>query len=157
MKRPRALAELIDETLQPVLAAQGFASSDIVASWPELVGDRLAEKSEPLKINWPRKTASKSEGESATLVIRVESAFALDLQHLSPLLIERVNARYGWKAIGKILLKQGPVRKIVPHRPIPPPSSEFIEKARDAVGPLVNPALEEALVRLGAGIMSRKE
>lgn len=59
MKRPRALAELIDETLQPVLAAQGFASTDIVASWPELVGEKLAEKSEPVKINWPRKRPQK--------------------------------------------------------------------------------------------------
>lgn len=67
MKRPRALAELIDETLQPVLAAQGFTSSDIVASWPELVGEKLAEKSEPVKINWPRKPASKTEAEPATL------------------------------------------------------------------------------------------
>jgi hypothetical protein len=157
MKRPRALAELIDETLQPVLAAQGFASTDIVASWPELVGEKLAEKSEPVKINWPRKTASKSEAEPATLIIRVEGAFALDLQHLSPILIERVNARYGWKAIGKILLKQGPVRKTTPHRPLPPPSAEFIEKARDTVGALTNPALEEALVRLGAGILARKD
>ena len=157
MKRPRALAELIDETIAPVLAAQGFASSDIVASWPELVGEKLAEKSEPVKINWPRKTASKNEAEPATLVIRVESAFALDLQHLSPILIERVNARYGWKAIGKILLKQGPVRKTAPHRPLPPPSPEYIAKARDAVGPLANPALEEALIRLGAGILARKD
>ena len=157
MKRPRALAELIDETLQPVLAAQGFASSDIVASWSELVGEKLAEKSEPVKINWPRKTASKTEAEPATLVVRVEGAFALDLQHLSPIMIERVNARYGWKAIGKILLKQGPVRKTAPYRPLPPPSPEYMEKARDAVGSLNNPALEEALIRLGAGILARKD
>lgn len=68
-----------------------------------------------------------------------------------------MNARYGWKAIGKILLKQGPVRKTTPHRPLPPPSAEFIEKARDTVGALTNPALEEALVRLGAGILARKD
>lgn len=157
MKRPRPLAELVDATIAPVLAQQGFASSDIVASWPELVGERLAAKCEPVKINWPRKTSNGVEAEPATLVIKVESAFALDLQHLGPLLIERVNARYGWKAIGKLLLKQGPVRKATPPAPLPPPAPEFVEKARNAVGALADPALEESLVRLGAGILARKD
>jgi len=157
MKRPRPLAELVDATIAPVLAQQGFASSDIVASWPELVGERLAAKCEPLKINWPRKTSSAVEAEPATLVIKVESAFALDLQHLSPVLIERVNARYGWKAIGKVLLKQGPVRKTSVPAPLPPPAPEFVAKARTKVGSLADPALEESLVRLGAGILARKD
>ena len=48
--------------------------------------------------------------EPATLVVRVESAFALELQHLAPLLIERINAHYGWRCVGRLVLKQGPVR-----------------------------------------------
>lgn len=157
MKRPRPLAELIEETLAPVLAAQGFASSDIIASWPELVGERLSLKCEPLKINWPRKTATSQSSDAATLIVKVESAFALDLQHLAPILIERINARYGWKAIGKVVLKQGPIRKIVPPTPIPAPSPELIDQARRTVGVLADTSLAESLTRLGAGILARKD
>ena len=56
--------------------------------------------------------------EPATLVVRVESAFALEMQHLAPIVIERVNAHYGWRCVGRLVLKQGPVRRR-PTRPAP--------------------------------------
>ena len=55
-------------------------------------------------------------------MIRVESAFALELQHLAPVVIERVNAYYGWRCIGKLVLKQGPVRRAEKKRPAAPAS-----------------------------------
>ena len=58
--------------------------------------------------------------EPATLIVRVESAFALELQHLAPLVIERVNAHYGWRCVGRLVLKQGPVPRPRPARPAPP-------------------------------------
>ena len=153
---PRPLSDLIDATLGPVLAAQGFASSDIVASWPDVVGETLATRCEPIKISWPKRIGTAEASEPATLVIRVESAFALELQHLAPVLIERVNTRYGWKAVGKILLKQGPIRKTSRPVPLPAPTAEVLEKAREKVGALENSALKDALVRLGAGVLTRK-
>ena len=53
-------------------------------------------------------------------MIRVEGAFALELQHLAPIVIERVNTYYGWRCIGKLVLKQGPVRRAEKKRPAPP-------------------------------------
>ncbi len=153
---PRPLSDLIDATLGPVLAAQGFASSDIVASWPDVVGEKLATRCEPIKISWPKRIGTAEASEPATLVIRVESAFALELQHLAPVLIERVNTRYGWKAVGKILLKQGPIRKTPRPVPLPAPTAEVLEKAREKVGSLDNSALQEALIRLGAGVLTSK-
>ena len=47
MARTRPLAELLDACLGPSLAAQGFAASDILLAWPEIVGDRLARASSP--------------------------------------------------------------------------------------------------------------
>jgi hypothetical protein len=155
-KRPRPLAELIDECLAPALAAQGFAASDIVVGWPEIVGDRLAARSEPVKMEWPRRpkhTGPDEPSEPATLVVRCESAFALELQHMVPVLIERVNARYGWRCVGRILLRQGPVHRIA-REPRPTeldPSA--IDAARGRVGSVEDAGLREALVRLGAGII----
>jgi hypothetical protein len=151
----RPLADLIDDALGPVLAAQGFAASDIVTGWPEIVGEKLANHCEPLKISWPRRIGDQPS-EPATLLLRVEGAFALEIQHLVPVLIERINTRFGWKAVGKIVIKQGPVRKEPPPSKPAPPSPEAVLKARETVGNVEDESLREALVRLGSGILSRK-
>src|ERR671917_746797 len=118
MRQPSPLADFLNTCLGPSLAAQGFAASDVIVAWPEIVGERLAKYTQPLRIDWPRGAARDRDTrpEPATIVIRVESAFALDMQHLAPLVIERVNAHYGWRCVGRIVLKQGPVRREAPAR-----------------------------------------
>lgn len=154
---PKPLAELLENCLQPIMAAQGFASTDIIIGWPEIIGEKLAEFSRPVKIEWPRRRTYADDGqggEAATLVLKVESAFALDIQHMLPVLIERVNARYGWRCIGKIVIKQGPVPKIThtaPRRSLDP---AMMEQASQRIGTIEDEGLRDALVRLGAGILS---
>lgn len=162
MRQPRLLArplaEFLDVCLSPSLAAQGFASSDIIMAWPEIAGERLAAFTQPLKIEWKRKAPHadpEARPEPATLVIRVESAFALEMQHLTPTIIDRVNTYYGWRCIGKIVLKQGPVRRVEKKRPAPPvltPAAR--EKVDQAIQPIEEEALKAALDRLGQAIVS---
>ena len=126
MRKPKPLADFIDACLGPALPAQGFAASDVIVAWPDIVGERLAA------LHAARARSSGSAGarsadpdarpEPATLVVRVESAFALEMQHLAPLVIERVNAHYGWRCVGRLVLKQGPVRRAEPKPPRPMPS-----------------------------------
>jgi hypothetical protein len=154
------LADLLDSAIGPILATKGFAASDVVVGWPEIVGPRLAAHCEPMRMRWPRRPAGVVEdapSEPATLEIRVEGAFALELQHLVPVIVERVNTRYGWRCVGRVVLKQGPVgRDRVAPAPPPPPDERSVAAARDVVGDVEDDALREALVRLGAGILSRK-
>ncbi len=155
----RPLADLIDAAIGPVLAAHGFAASDVVVGWPEIVGEHLAAHSEPVKLQWPRRPAGVIDdgpGDPATLVVRVEGAFALELQHLAPVIVERVNTRYGWRCVGRLVLKQGPVGrdKDRPRR-LPEPDAAAIEAARAQVGPLEDEGLREALVKLGAAMKAR--
>jgi hypothetical protein len=154
-KPVRPLADLIEEAIGPVLAAQGFAAADIVTGWPDLVGEKLASHCEPLKISWPRRMGD-APAEPASLIVRVEGAFALEIQHLVPVLLERINTRFGWKAVGKIVIKQGPVRKESPAAKPLPPSPEAILEAEKRVGPVEDEALREALIRLGAGVFSAR-
>jgi hypothetical protein len=156
MARTRPLAELLDACLGPSLAAQGFAASDILLAWPEIVGDRLARASRPLKVEWRRGPAALlgERPEPATLVVRVESALALDLQHLGPLVIQRVNARYGWRCIGRLVLKQGPVRREAPTRADPPPLSEADRRRlAGAVADVADEGVRAALDRLGRAVI----
>ncbi|MHB2166944.1 DUF721 domain-containing protein [Alsobacter sp. R-9] len=163
MKPPalRPLADLIDSALGPVMAAHGFAASDVVVGWPEIVGERLAKHCEPVKLQWPRRPAGTLDdgpGEPATLVVRVEGAFALEVQHLAPVIVERVNTRYGWRCVGRLVLKQGPVgRDRVPRPGLREPDPASVAEARAMVGEVEDEGLREALVRLGAGIKARSK
>ena len=153
--RLRHLADLIEPTLDRALAAQGFSGHDIVASWPDIVGERLSTSSRPIKVDWPRRRPGESgRSEPATLVVRVEAAFALELQHMAPVVIERINAVYGWRCVGKLVLKQGPVgREARRGRPLPPlPSADDCRRVAAATAPVENEALRGALARLGHAV-----
>ncbi|WP_262270051.1 DUF721 domain-containing protein [Microvirga yunnanensis] len=154
----RPLAEFLDVCLSPSLAAQGFATSDIIMAWPDIVGERLSAFTQPLKIEWKRKAPHadpEARPDPATLVIRVESAFALEMQHLAPTVIDRVNTHYGWRCIGKLVLKQGPVRRVEKKRPVARPlTSAEREKVDRAVEPIREESLKAALERLGQAIVS---
>ena len=76
-------------TQSDVLKAQGFASTEIISRWHDIVGLEIAGHSEPLKINWPRAPAN-DKPEPATLVLRVEGPAALEIQHLSEVILDRV-------------------------------------------------------------------
>jgi hypothetical protein len=160
MARPKPLADLIDACLGPALAAQGFAASDIIVAWPEIVGERLARFTQPLRIEWPRGSGVRDRDarpEPATLIVRVESAFALEMQHLAPVVLERVNAHYGWRCVGRIVLKQGPVKRdIEPARPELVLTAEDRRRVADAVGGVGEDALRGALERLGQAVVGAR-
>jgi hypothetical protein len=152
----RPLADLVGKAIDPVLAKQGFGHSDILLYWDEIVGERLASMSEPLSLRWPQRgRGGKDRGfEPATLVVRVESGFALELQHLSALVIERINAHLGFACVGRLTLKQGPVtRDRAYHVACKPPSDAALAGARATVGNVTDEPLREALVRLGARVL----
>ena len=130
------------------------------SAWPEIVGERLAPYCEPVKMQWPRRPAGldrRRPQEPATLVVRVEGAFALELQHLAPVIIERVNAHYGWRCVGTAR-RSGRGRSAATRceRATPPRAGREGGRARRAARVRRRrrtSGLREALVRLGAGIL----
>ncbi|HEY8578713.1 MAG TPA: DciA family protein, partial [Beijerinckiaceae bacterium] len=104
--RARPLADLVGEALDPIVAKQGFGESDVILNWDDIVGPRLAAVSEPQKLQWPPRPPGRlpdAPPEPASLIVRVEGAFALEMQHVAPILIERVNARLGWRCVGRLV------------------------------------------------------
>lgn len=132
-------------------AQQGFASSELVTRWKDIVGPEIAAHCEPLKISWPR-AQTDEETEPATLVLRVEGPSALEIQHLSAVIIERVNRFFGWQAVGRLALRQAPLSRKI--KPAPPPPPDPVETARiEAELPeITDDGLRAALARLGASI-----
>ncbi len=148
---PRPLSAFAGGPLNGALKAQGFASVEIVARWVDIVGTEIAAHSEPLKINWPRR-ADEETSEPATLVLRVEGPAALEIQHLSSVILERVNRFFGWRAIGRLALRQAPLRRQAPKSAPLPPDPGATARIAESLPEVEDENLRLALARLGAAI-----
>jgi hypothetical protein len=154
----RPLADFVQTAIDPVVMRQGFGQSGLILFWDDIVGERLAAISQPVKMQWPargRDRAADNGTAPATLIIRVESGFALELQHLAPIIIERVNAHFGWRCVSRILLKQGPIAARPPARQaacVPDKAAETA--AEELVGAVADEPLRQALTRLGARVLT---
>ncbi|HVY89997.1 MAG TPA: DciA family protein, partial [Hyphomonadaceae bacterium] len=132
-------------------ARQGFAARELVTRWAEIAGRDIAAHAEPLKMQWPRPVEGQPQ-EPATLVLRVEGPMALEIQHRSDVILERVNRFFGWHAVGRIALRQAPLSRR--DRPSPPrtPDPAAVKKIADTLSGVEDEALRDALARLGAAI-----
>ena len=148
---PRPLSEFSRAALSDALKRQGFASAEIIARWADIVGAEIAAHSEPAKINWPRSVGDEP-AEPATLVLRVEGPAAVEIQHLSGVILERVNRFFGWQAIGRIALRQAPLRRRTPPTPPPPLDPEIAARIAASLPAVEDEDLRLALARLGAAI-----
>jgi hypothetical protein len=140
--------------LAPVVRQHGLATSEVIARWPELVGERFADVTRPLRVLWPRlasEVAVDRPREPATLVVRCVGAHALDLQHAAPAILERINTLYGFAAIGRLTIRQGPVepRARKSRRPEAPPAPRHLTAG---LGAIRDDALRDALDRLGRAV-----
>ena len=141
----RALAASLPRVTGKAFGRRGLALSSLVADWPSVIGSELASVTVPRRLD---------KGGAGTLTLRVESGQALTLQHLEPLLIERINAYLGFNAISRLRLQQGPLGRRLPppRRPAPPldPAQEAALQAR-AKG-VADAKLRAALERLGRAV-----
>lgn len=131
-------------------ARQGFTSCAIVTHWDDIVGAKIAAVAEPIRMQWIR-SRDPDASPPATLVLRVEGPAALDIQHQSGVIIERVNGYLGWRAVDALALRQGPLtRRGKPPRPV---IDEAAATALEAgMTGIAGDRLRRALGRLGAAI-----
>jgi hypothetical protein len=106
----KPLSVLLSDVFSDAYAKQGFAARELVTRWSEIAGPEIAAHSEPLKIQWPRPVEGQKQ-EPATLVLRVEGPMALEIQHASDVVLQRVNRFFGWSAVGRLALRQAPLSR----------------------------------------------
>lgn len=155
---PVPVSDLATEILDPVMRRRAGVSIGLVQSWDEIVGPRLAGRTRPEKIQWPRRLSDDDPFEPAVLVIACEGAAALHLQHETAEVIGRVNAYLGFPAIGRIRIVQKPVRQTFEPAKPRPRALTSSEKARLAatVGGIEDDGLREALERLGESVLGSR-
>ena len=147
----KPLSVLLGGVFSDAFARQGFASRELVTRWAEIAGSEIAKFSEPLKIQWPRPVEGQNQV-PATLILRVEGPMALEIQHSSDAILQRVNRFFGWNAIGKIALRQAPLSRPKIRKTIPPIEPAAIAEIAKSLGSVEDDELREALARLGATI-----
>jgi hypothetical protein len=148
--QPKALADLIGRSVGAVFRRQGFASTEIVTHWDDIVGPDIAAVAEPVRMRWMR-ARSGDESAPATLVLRVEGPVALEIQHLAQVIIERINCHVGWQAVSAIALQQAPLmrRREKPQRP---GIDEKLAESIAAGTGIADDRLRAAIGRLGAAV-----
>jgi hypothetical protein len=148
-----SIAVPADRVTKPVFGKHGFVSGALVVDWPAIVGSAVASHTLPLRIKFPPK--ERGEG---TLEIKVaSSAFATELQHLEPLIIERINGYFGWNAVARLRLRHGPLPERKRGRTaLPPPDGPTSERLAAALDKVEDPALREVLARLGKYVAAKK-
>jgi hypothetical protein len=149
-----SLAATLPKVTRKVLGRRGLAEGSLVADWPALVGEMIAERSLPLRLSF-----DGGERRDGTLHVRVSGALALELQHLEPQVVERINGFFGYRAVGRLRIHQGPV----PMRPRPrrseppPPPAETEAEIAALVAPVDDGALREALQHLARSLHRARE
>ena len=139
---------------------RGFAQAHILAHWPDIVGATMAEFCAPERLTYPRAIGAgdNRERDRAILSIRVDGPVALELRHLEPQIIERINAYYGYPAVARLKITQGPL----PRKPVDlkrrfrPLKVEEKEKLSQGLEKIDEPDLKAALTRLGERVLGRR-
>jgi hypothetical protein len=158
-KRPHGnavpVSDLASAILDPVLRKRAGISIGLVQSWEEIAGPRLAARSRPEKIQWPRRMHEDDPFEPAVLIVACEGTAALYLQHETTEVIARVNAFLGFAAIGRIRIVQ---KQVTGAAEKPRPSLRALSEAEKlrlgaTVGKIEDEGLRASLERLGSTIL----
>lgn len=148
-----AVAVPADRLTKPIFGKHGFASGALIVDWPAIVGSAMATYTLPLRISFPPRERS-----GGTLEIKVaSSAFAPQIQHLEPLILQKINGHFGWNAVSRLRLRHGPLPAVAPVRPPPPdPPPQAVERLEACLAQVDDPDLRDALERLGRHIAAGK-
>lgn len=150
----RPVGALMHGLTKRALGKHGFSSAALIEEWGNVIGPELAAACQPVKLSFPPR-----ERDGGTLHIRADSGTALELQHLEPQIIQRVNAFLGYAAVARLTYIQAPLtqrqmdarqsRKTPPHPAVTPPIPSGTSEAIAAVD---DPELRASLERLGIAI-----
>jgi hypothetical protein len=143
---------------------RGWTAARLLADWSAIVGAELARRSMPERLVGQGsiidrgRTAKGGAGpprRPAALRVRVGGAAALEIQHMEPQIVERVNGYFGYRAIDRLQLVQGPLPTPPSRRVVPPLDAARARAIDTKVAGIGDPELRAALARLGSAIARR--
>ena len=143
----RAVGIAVSKLAAPIVAKRGGAVLvRLKSEWAAIIGAKWSA------ITWP-----SGLGRDGVLKLRTASTAALELQHLAPLLIERINLFFGRSVVTRLVLVQGPLPfDSPPSDPsVPRLAAGEIAALGERLSGIADPELRAALGRLGHAIIGR--
>jgi hypothetical protein len=120
--------------------------------WEYIVTPQFAQFCTPLKVTFPLKQRNNGR-----LLLRATSSMATEISYLEPLILSRINQYFGYQAISKISLLQGPITKRLPKKPVRKLLSDAAQSSLEThVQPIEDDRLRAALLSLGMGICEKE-
>ena len=149
----RPVAASLPKIAAKAIGRRGFAEAALITDWDTIVGKELARVSQPEKLAF-----SPGERRNGTLHIRVQGGVATELQHLEPLVVERINSHFGYGAIARLKLTHAPLRQPPPRRrerkpPVVQASPEQRAALDNVLATVDDQEVKDALNRLGKAIL----
>jgi len=136
---PRAVGALVPALIKPAFRKRAPATAQVLTDWEAIVGPAIAAVSVPRKLF------------SGTLAIACSGPLAMELQHLAPQLIERINRHLGKITVTRLrFVQDAPALRPAPR----PPRPAAVAKARAAVEGLPEGDLRDALEALGRAVLA---
>jgi hypothetical protein len=136
---------------------RGASVARLRSEWTAIVGSDLARVTRPEALLSSRGARSGAGGSGAgkLLRLRVPGVAALEIQHKTQQLVERVNAYFGHRMIDDIRLVQGAIASQPAAPPTPAPDARSVAEMAERAAAVKDPELRAALTRLGARIAAR--
>ena len=100
----KSLLKITENIVEKNLSRLGSIQNHIFFNWAHIAG-QYADITIPYKIKFGRK--KNIDGQ---ITIKVQNGFGLEVQYAIPLLLDQINARFGFKAISKIKIIQADIQ-----------------------------------------------
>lgn len=155
MAGPRPLSRMVPDVAGKALGKRGLAYGPLMTEWASIVGPHLAARALPEKLAFPRGGAR----ENAVLHVRAAPAFALEIQHLEPLIIERINGYFGYAAVARLKLSPaGPTAAALARRPpaLRRLTAEEENRLTAATAAIADDDLRAVMERFGRTLLARR-
>lgn len=162
--RFRQAGQPVRARLAQAAARRGFAEPDVLLRWPEIVGAALAPACRPVKVIYGRAPAL-----GATLLVEADGPRAIEIEHLAPRILERINQYYGYRAVSRLSISQaggaacgfaepgaGFAHRAVEAETEIVPAAETTNAADALVADVRDPGLRATLGRLAAYVLTRR-
>ena len=146
MKHQTKIGDIKIPILNEYFKKRGFIHNEIVSSW-EALTENLSKHTSPLKIKFPKNKVS-----DGTLFIKVKSGLGPELEMHTKKIIDKINSKFGYKAINKIKLQNGDFRYNEQKVLGPVEKSKLNAKLYSKIKKIKNQNLADALLKLGKEI-----
>ncbi len=142
------MAEILPGAAERAFRRRGFTRARVITDWADIVGEDLARHCRPLSIA------------RGVLTVLVTPSHAPVVQHLEPVILERIATFYGsadGEVVGRLRLKQGHVAQepVPQRRTVPPLTAAQAAYLDRLLGTVDDPRLKKALYNLGAAVLGQ--